>query len=118
MIAPHMPDTAVYLGKHIYGAIRGRPYRPGELTGEREGRRGDTNSNGGKPGHKTSEVADADRNHCPYGRADFDNIQLRKRINERIALSLPFIEGDKKAPKMMTPERETTIAAIIHERIQ
>lgn len=22
MIAPHIPDIAVYLGKHIYGAIR------------------------------------------------------------------------------------------------
>ena len=112
-----MPDTAAYLGKHIYGTIRDSSYHPVELTGEREGRRGDSNLNGGTRCCETSEEVDADRNQCPYGRAVFDNIQLRKRINERITFSLSFIEGDKKAPKMMAPKRKTTIAAIIHKWI-
>ena len=34
---------------------------------------------------------------------------------KRTTLSLSLTVSDKKAPKMMAAERETTIAAIIHE---
>ena len=37
---------------------------------------------------------------------------------KRTTLSLSLTVSDKKALKMMAAERETTIAAIIHERIQ
>lgn len=37
---------------------------------------------------------------------------------KRTTLSLPPTVSDKKMLKMMTTERETTIAAIIHEWIQ
>ncbi|MBQ2457033.1 MAG: hypothetical protein II275_02630 [Bacteroidaceae bacterium] len=37
---------------------------------------------------------------------------------KRTTLSLSLTVGDKKALKMMAAERETTIAAIIHEWIQ
>lgn len=40
-------------------------------------------------------------------------------VNEkRTTLSLSLTVGDKKALKMMAAERETTIAAIIHEWVQ
>lgn len=37
---------------------------------------------------------------------------------KRTTLSLSLTVGDKKALKMMAAERETTIAAIIHEWVQ
>lgn len=37
---------------------------------------------------------------------------------KRTTLSLSLTVGDKKALKMMAVERETTIAAIIHEWVQ
>lgn len=36
----------------------------------------------------------------------------------RTTLSLPLMVSDKKALKMLAAERETTIAAIIHEWVQ
>ena len=37
---------------------------------------------------------------------------------KRTTLSLSLTVSDKKALKLMAAERETTIAAIIHERVQ
>ena len=39
----------------------------------------------------------------------------QKKIEKRTTLSLSLTVSDKKALKMMAAERETTIAAIIHE---
>lgn len=39
-------------------------------------------------------------------------------VEKRTTLSLSLTVSDKKALKMMAAERETTIAAIIHEWIQ
>lgn len=100
-----MPDIVAYLGKHIYATIRDARYRIDELIGEREDRRENSNLNGGKHDCAISEGADADRSRIyPYGRANLDNIQLRKRTNGHITLPLSLTAGDKKVLKMMAPK--------------
>lgn len=44
--------------------------------------------------------------------------EVNEEDEKRTTLSLALSVGDKKALKMMAAERETTIAAIIHEWVQ
>ena len=60
-------------------------------------------------------AADREAEQEKIGKAVFTDVTADEK---RTTLSLSLTVSDKKALKMMAAERETTIAAIIHEWVQ